>query len=125
MAAKEYKSDEEEMDLEEETSEEVGEEKEKTEKTDEFDYKDIKDLPGVGSTIASKIRSAGYQDIISLATANPMDIAEVCAIGEPTARKIVSEAREAAKMNFLSGLAITWLVIYTAILNLSASLCKL
>jgi DNA repair protein RadA len=70
----------------------------------DFEYKDIKDLPGVGSTIASKIRNAGYQDIIALATANPMALVEACGIGEPTARKIVAEAREASKMNFMSGL---------------------
>ena len=70
----------------------------------DFEYKDIKDLPGVGSTIASKIRNAGYQDIIALATANPMNLVEACGIGEPTARKIVAEAREASKMNFMSGL---------------------
>jgi DNA repair protein RadA len=67
------------------------------------EYVDIKDLPGVGATIASKLKGAGYQDVISLATANHMVVAEVCEIGEPTARKIISEAREAAKMNFLSG----------------------
>ena len=70
----------------------------------DFEYKDIKDLPGVGSTIASKIRNAGYQDIIALATANPLVLVEACGIGEPTARKIVAEAREASKMNFMSGL---------------------
>ncbi len=69
-----------------------------------YEYVDIKDLEGVGATIASKIKNAGYADIIALATANPMDVAEVCEIGEPTARKIIAEAREAAKMNFLSGL---------------------
>ncbi len=81
------------------------EENEEVEKlSSDFEYKDIKDLPGVGSTIASKIRNAGYQDIIALATANPMALVEACGIGEPTARKIVAEAREASKMNFMSGL---------------------
>ncbi len=70
---------------------------------DDFDYVDIKDLPGVGATIASKLKGAGYVDIIALATANPKDVSEVCDIGEPTSRKIIAEAREAAKMNFLSG----------------------
>ncbi len=74
------------------------------EKPFEEEYTDIKDLPGVGATIASKLKSAGYVDMIALATANPMDVIEVCEIGEPTAKKIIAEAREAAKMNFLSGL---------------------
>ncbi len=65
---------------------------------------DIKDLPGVGATIASKLRNAGYEDVISLATANPMDVIEICEIGEPTAKKIISAAQEAANMNFVSGL---------------------
>ncbi len=74
----------------------------KEEKFDEFS--DIKDLPGVGSTIASKLKGAGYEDVVSLATANPMDIIELCEIGEPTAKKIISAAQEAANMNFISGL---------------------
>lgn len=86
----------------EEQNDEISEEETKVQS--DFDYKDIKDLPGVGSTIASKIRNAGYQDIISLATANPHDLIEACGIGEPTARKIVAEARDASKMNFMSGL---------------------
>ncbi|MBE5728207.1 DNA repair and recombination protein RadA [Candidatus Parvarchaeota archaeon] len=76
----------------------------KAEDNGEFEYKDIKDLEGVGSAIASKLKNAGYVDIISLATANPLTVAEVCEIGETTARKIIAEAREEAKMNFMSGL---------------------
>lgn len=87
-------------------SEQPSDSKEENKKAPEFadEYVDIKDLPGVGATIASKLKGAGYADVISLATANHMVVAEVCEIGEPTARKIISEAREAAKMNFLSGL---------------------
>ncbi len=88
----------------EEENKEPEDKEEIKELKNDFEYKDIKDLPGVGSTIASKIRNAGYQDIISLATANPMVLIEACGIGEPTARKIVAEAREASKMNFMSGL---------------------
>ena len=87
-----------------EIEEQNEEELQEKESVSDFEYKDIKDLPGVGSTIASKIRNAGYQDIIALATANPMALVEACGIGEPTARKIVAEAREASKMNFMSGL---------------------
>ncbi|MDP8012572.1 MAG: DNA repair and recombination protein RadA [Nanoarchaeota archaeon] len=68
------------------------------------EYKDIEDLPGVGATIAAKLKSEGYVDVISLATANPIALAEACEIGEATARKIIASAREAAKMNFMSGL---------------------
>lgn len=71
---------------------------------DNQEYKDIGDLPGVGATIAAKLKAEGYVDIISLATANPLAVAEACDIGEATARKIIAEAREAAKMNFMSGL---------------------
>lgn len=88
----------------EHTEEENVNEETTEEMNSDFEYKDIKDLPGVGSTIASKIRNAGYQDIIALATANPLVLVEACGIGEPTARKIVAEAREASKMNFMSGL---------------------
>ena len=90
---------------ENEENEEEMEDNSKEEKINaDFEYKDVKDLPGVGAAIASKIRNAGYVDIISLATANPLELAEICEVGEPTARKIVAEAREASKMNFMSGL---------------------
>lgn len=90
---------------ENEENEEGMEDNSKEEKINaDFEYKDVKDLPGVGAAIASKIRNAGYVDIISLATANPLELAEICEVGEPTARKIVAEAREASKMNFMSGL---------------------
>ncbi len=104
MAEKRYKDDVvDEEQKGDEQEEEIEKEDEKVE-PDEFDYKDIKDLPGVGGAIASKIKNAGYQDIMALAVANPNDIVESCGVGEPTARKIVAEAREALKMNFLSGL---------------------
>ncbi len=90
--------------MEDEEKETNEEENANRDVSSDFEYTDIKDLPGVGSATAAKLKNAGYLDIISLATANPADVAEVCEIGEPTARKIIAEAREAAKMNFLSGI---------------------
>ncbi len=102
MAKKDSKEDEEiQEDVQEETQEEIST---NSVSITPDEYVDIKDLPGVGSAVASRLKSAGYLDVIALATANPLVVSEVCEIGEPTSRKIIAEAREAAKMNFLSGL---------------------
>ena len=65
---------------------------------------EIEDIPGVGATTAKKMRSAGYEDPMGIATSNPTDLAEVCEIGEATAKKIIQAARTHMKMDFVSGI---------------------
>ncbi len=60
----------------------------------------IEDLPGVGPKAAEKLRSAGYIDLMSIATASAGEIAAACEIGEATAQKIILAARSALKMGF-------------------------
>ena len=68
---------------------------------------DITDLPGVGPTIAEKLREAGYTDIMTLAVASPKELADIADIGEPTAAKIIRAARDNADIgNFESGAAL-------------------
>ncbi len=64
---------------------------------------EIEDIPGVGATTARKMRSAGYDDPMGIATSNPLSLAEVCEIGEATARKIIQAARTHLKMDFVTG----------------------
>jgi len=64
---------------------------------------DIEHIPGVGATTARKMREAGYKDAMGIATASPVGLAEVCEIGEATARKIIEVARSHLKMNFITG----------------------
>ena len=66
--------------------------------------KEIEDLPGVGESIAEKLKEAGYQDIMSLAVASPKDVSDAAEIGENVAAKIIIAARKAADIgNFESG----------------------
>ncbi len=67
------------------------------------EIKEIEDLPGVGEKTAEKLREAGFNDIMSLAVSPASLICEAADIGEASARKIISAARSALKMGFISG----------------------
>ncbi len=64
----------------------------------------IEDLPGVGPTTAKKLREAGYEDLMGIATAVPAELAAAAEIGEATAKKIINAARNKLKMDFTDGL---------------------
>ncbi len=64
----------------------------------------LKDLPGVGPKTIEKLEDAGYDDLMSLATASSGIIAAVADIGEGTATKIINSARDALDMGFENGL---------------------
>jgi DNA repair protein RadA len=55
---------------------------------------ELDDLPGVGPTTAEKLREAGYVTVESIATASPIDLAEMAEIGESAAKKMIKAARE-------------------------------
>jgi DNA repair protein RadA len=61
---------------------------------------DIADLPGVGEKIAEKLKQSGYIDMMALAAASPMELSTAAEIGEVTASKIISAAREALNIGF-------------------------
>ncbi|MFH1100712.1 MAG: DNA repair and recombination protein RadA [Methanobacteriota archaeon] len=68
---------------------------------------EITALPGVGPTIADKLKESGFDDLMSIAVASPKELAEVAEIGEATASKIIRAARNAADIgNFESGAAL-------------------
>jgi DNA repair protein RadA len=64
---------------------------------------EIESLSGVGETTAKKLRDAGFNDLMAIATTPPTTLAEICEIGEATARKMIIEARKKLKMGFISG----------------------
>jgi DNA repair protein RadA len=67
----------------------------------------LEDLPGVGGTIADKLREAGYTDLMELAVASPGDVADAAEIGTATAQKIINEARRLADVGgFESGVTL-------------------
>ncbi|MEK6954942.1 MAG: DNA repair and recombination protein RadA [Candidatus Micrarchaeota archaeon] len=63
----------------------------------------IEDIPGVGGTIAAKLRDAGYDSLMALAVSMPVELAEVAGIGEGTAIKAINAARDAMDMGFETG----------------------
>jgi DNA repair protein RadA len=64
------------------------------------EIENISDIPGVGDKIADKLKKAGYIDMMSLAAASPMEVANAAEIGEPTADKIIRTARKVMKIDF-------------------------
>ncbi len=67
------------------------------------EIKSVEDLPGVGPATAEKLMAAGYNTLESIAVASPMELAEVAGIGETQAMKIINAARNALKMDWLTG----------------------
>jgi DNA repair protein RadA len=57
---------------------------------------DLDELPGVGPAIAEKLREAGLNSLEAIAVASPMELVATAEIGEATAAKIITAAREAA-----------------------------
>lgn len=57
---------------------------------------ELEDLPGVGPAIAEKLREAGFNSLETIAVASPAELVAAAEIGEATAAKIISSAREAA-----------------------------
>ena len=57
--------------------------------------KSIEELPGVGPATAEKLREAGINDMMALAVASPMTLADIAEIGTNVAQKIIQAAREA------------------------------
>jgi DNA repair protein RadA len=65
----------------------------------------LEDLPGVGASIAEKLKESGYDSIEAIATASTGELKDI-GIGEATAVKIIQAARDSLKMGFESGLEV-------------------
>lgn len=64
---------------------------------------DIDELSGVGEKVAEKLREAGYTSIETIATASINELKEI-GLGDTSAAKIISAARDSLKMGFETGL---------------------
>ncbi|MCJ7450515.1 MAG: DNA repair and recombination protein RadA [Candidatus Nanohaloarchaeota archaeon QJJ-9] len=64
---------------------------------------ELEDLSGVGSKTAEKLRDAGYDSIMSIATMSAADLSEVADIGNKTAQKIIKNARDELNLGFQKG----------------------
>ncbi|MGP8321011.1 MAG: DNA repair and recombination protein RadA [Methanosarcinaceae archaeon] len=56
----------------------------------------LEELPGVGPATAEKLKEAGFNTIEAVAVASPAELANTAEIGESTASKIISAARQSA-----------------------------
>jgi len=63
----------------------------------------LEDLPGVGAKTADKLRDAGYDSLMSVATMSAADLSEVADIGTKTSNKIIQAAREELDLGFQKG----------------------
>ncbi len=60
----------------------------------------IRDLPGIGATIAKKLTDVGYSTVNSIAITPARILIEEAGLGDKTAAKIISAAREALNIGF-------------------------
>lgn len=63
----------------------------------------LEDLNGVGEKTADKLKEAGYDDVMSIATMSAGDLAEVADLGESSAQKIITSARQQLEIGFETG----------------------
>jgi len=62
----------------------------------------IEELPGVGAATATKLKDAGFADLMSIAVASPGKLCEATGMTEAVARKVIQAARESFDMGFES-----------------------
>ncbi|MDY6771131.1 MAG: DNA repair and recombination protein RadA [Candidatus Nanohaloarchaea archaeon] len=63
----------------------------------------LQDLPGVGSKTADKLKEAGHESLMSIATMSAADLSEVADLGSKTANKIINAARDELDLGFQKG----------------------
>jgi DNA repair protein RadA len=63
----------------------------------------IEDLPGIGAMTGEKLRSTGFDTLLSIAVATPGEIVNAAGVTEATARKAIKFARDNLDMGFQSG----------------------
>jgi DNA repair protein RadA len=64
----------------------------------------LSDLPGVGPATIQKLNSAGYHDLLSISVSTVGELVGAAEVSEPTAKKIITIARESLDMGFESGM---------------------
>ncbi|VVB66137.1 DNA repair and recombination protein RadA [Candidatus Gugararchaeum adminiculabundum] len=61
---------------------------------------ELEDLPGIGPSTAEKLRRAGYDTIVKIATSSPYELEEVADLGVETGKRAISAARDALEMGY-------------------------
>ncbi len=64
---------------------------------------ELEELSGVGEKTAEKLREAGYDDLMSIATMSAGDLGEVADLGEKKAQNIITSARQELDIGFETG----------------------
>ncbi|MFB6203111.1 MAG: DNA repair and recombination protein RadA [Candidatus Nanohaloarchaea archaeon] len=64
--------------------------------------KELEDIKGVGGKTAEKLRDAGYDELMSIATMSAGELAEVADLGEKKAQGIITSARQQLDLGFES-----------------------
>jgi DNA repair protein RadA len=67
------------------------------------DEPELEDIKGVGGKTAEKLKEAGYDDLMSIATMSAGDLGEVADLGEKKSQSIITEARKHLDVGFESG----------------------
>ncbi|EHK02478.1 DNA repair and recombination protein RadA [Candidatus Haloredivivus sp. G17] len=67
------------------------------------DEPELEDIKGVGGKTAEKLRDAGYDDLMSIATMSSGDLGEVADLGDKKSQSIITEARKHLDVGFESG----------------------
>lgn len=62
--------------------------------------KELEDLPGIGPTIAQKLRDAGYDTLDKIATALPSDLCDISGLKPDAAKQAVEAAKQATTVSF-------------------------
>lgn len=69
----------------------------------EKSVKEIEDLPGIGPTIAEKLRASGYDTLDKIAIASPHDLSELVGMSVEAAKKAVEAAKTATTLEYSTG----------------------
>lgn len=77
--------------------------KEEKETAQKAEIKNLEDLPGVGETTAEKLRSAGFDSLMSVAVMPASQLVELTGLGDAIAKKAITAARSALEMDFITG----------------------
>ena len=65
--------------------------------------KEIEDLPGIGPTIAEKLKDAGYGTLDKIAVLTPHELAELSGMSVENAKKATEAAKNATVLEFTTG----------------------
>ncbi|MBU5689746.1 MAG: DNA repair and recombination protein RadA [Candidatus Aenigmatarchaeota archaeon] len=63
---------------------------------------ELEDIAGIGPKMAEKLREVGLNDPMSIAVSSPGELASILEIGEASAMKIITNARDLLEMGFIS-----------------------